>query len=783
VSALLRRLLDPAYLYAQRAGAVEPFGAPSLVLLCGLLVGAVLTWHGRWRWARDSAGRRGWTVAASALLVAGVLYAGRRAIGGPLSARVWYLSALGVAVLASAVALYDAWGRRGPRRAPWLGQTLDAAMLRLEAGAPMLPGGVTLALAAVHLGGMAALIAWHEAGWWLPALAVACLAAAGWRRVEVLTPLFVAYAGWALRAVVGGPLGVATRRYLAFPYPDPWSPWFDTRIGHGAVTLLVGVGGTVLATGAYTVRRLGLAPRARQRLLAAAVLVGAALWFLALVVTHRSAGATGSDPFCYLQMAADLAHTGSARHTYPLATLLWARGLPTWPAVPVGYHPPDAAGGAVTVWPIGWPLLLAGLLRLGGEGLALWGAPLCALGAAGLTYLLAREAAGAAGEREEGPLAGALAAAILLTSQEGALRALVPMADAAAQALAVAAMLALWRAQRTDRLAGSALAGLLLAGAYGVRHPLLPLGLAALPAYLGAPWRRRRRLAHLGVYGVAALAGALPDLAYHRWAFGSPWVPESPEGDLLSWRHIGPSLEAMLHGGWLRRAEFGYLVPFILIGIGWQWRDGQRRALAASCAVGLVGTVLLNLSYSALRLRDLLSVFAWGALWAGWGMVALWRWAASAREGARRRRALVLLAMAMALAARASPVLALPWQEGVWTFGYVTAAQRDAYAALAEALPPDAVVATGLGAGAVARYTGREVVRPDAWTDDELLAFVALLGEQRRPLYVLLDGEEMSDVLARGILAVAPAGTFDLPVMGRGGQWQPGPAVLYAVRP
>ena len=312
--------------------------------------------------------------------------------------------------------------------------------------------------------------------------------------------------------------------------------------------------------------------------------------------------------------------------------------------------------------------------------------------------------------------------------------------------LAVAAMLALWRAQRTDRLAGSALAGLLLAGAHGAA-PLAP-GRRCPPTWghpgdgAGVPGAPRRLWCRRA-------AGALPDLAYHRWAFGSPWVPESPEGDLLSWRHIGPSLEAMLHGGWLRRAEFGYLVPFILIGIGWQWRDGQRRALAASCAVGLVGTVLLNLSYSALRLRDLLSVFAWGALWAGWGMVALWRWAASAREGARRRRALVLLAMAMALAARASPVLALPWQEGVWTFGYVTAAQRDAYAALAEALPPDAVVATGLGAGAVARYTGREVVRPDAWTDDEPLAFVALLGEQRRPPRAP-GWEEMSDVLARG---------------------------------
>ena len=776
--ALLRHLLDPAYLFAQRTGPGEAWGVAHLALVGCLLAGAALAWRRRRLLPGERVERGMWAASAGTLLAAGALCAAQRVTAGPLSARAWYLSAMGVGVTLAA----GATTRRPLARFTWLAQSLDAATGRLRPQAPFLPATATIPLAAAHLAGMAALLSWREAGWWLPALALGCLGVAGWRRVEVLTPLFVSYAGWALRALVGDALGVETWRYLAFPYPDPWSLWFDAGAGYSAATLTVGVGGTLLATGAYAMRRLGVGASTRRRVVAAALAGAAVLWFVAMVAAHRSHGATGSDAFCYLQMAVDLARHGAARHTYPLAALLWEHGLPAWPAVPVGYHPPDPAGGAVTVWPIGWPVLLAGLVRLGGEGLALWGAPLCALVAAGLTYLLAREAAGGE-DSSDAALAGALAAGVLLTSPEGALRALAPMADAAAQALAAGTILCLWRGRSRDRLLWSALAGLLLAWAYWVRHPLLPLGLAALPAILVTPWSWRRRMAHLGVLSAAALVGALPDLAYHQRAFGSIWTAESPEWFLLSWRHIVPSLGAMLRDGWLRREEFGYLAPFILAGIAWQWRHPRRRAMAATLTTGLLGALLFNLAYSALRLRDLLPLFPWGALWAGWGMLAAWRWATSRAEGGRLRRAAVLLAIAMALAARASPSLGLPWREGVWTFGHVTASQRDAYDALAAALPPDAVVAAGLNAGAVGHYTGRDAVRPGPWTGEERAAFAALLSERGRPLYLLVDGEEMEDVLvwARDSLALEPAGSFDIPMMGRGGQWQEGPATLYAV--
>jgi len=236
----------------------------------------------------------------------------------------------------------------------------------------------------------------------------------------------------------------------------------------------------------------------------------------------------------------------------------------------------------------------------------------------------------------------------------------------------------------------------------------------------------------------------------------------------------------MLRDGWLRREEFGYLAPLVVVGIGTQWHDPRRRAAAATLWAGFGGVLLLNLAYSALRLRDLLSLFPWVALWSAWGMAALWRWATSA-QGGRLPRAAVSLAIATALAARAAPTLELPWIDGVWTFGHVTARQRTAFDALAAALPPDAVVATGLNAGAVMRYAGRDAVRPGAWDEEQFAALAALLAERGRSLYLLVDGEEMEEILARtsARLEAEPVGTFDLPMMGRGGQWQEGRATLY----
>jgi len=241
---------------------------------------------------------------------------------------------------------------------------------------------------------------------------------------------------------------------------------------------------------------------------------------------------------------------------------------------------------------------------------------------------------------------------------------------------------------------------------------------------------------------------------------------------------------AMLRDGGLRREEFGYLAPLVVAGLVWQWRRETRRPAAATLTLGFGGALLLNLAYGALRLRDLLSLFPWLALWAGWGAMALWRWAGAGRHGRRARRALVLLGVVMALSARAAPTLLLPWRGDAGDFGHVSAEQRAGFDALAAALPPEAVVATGLNAGAVTRYTGRETLRPAAWSDDEWATAAALLEARGRRLYLLVDGEEMEAVLARSraLFALAPVGEYAIPCMGRGGQRLPGRAALYTVK-
>jgi hypothetical protein len=505
----------------------------------------------------------------------------------------------------------------------------------------------------------------------------------------------------------------------------------------------------------------------------------AAGWYLAAVAVHLSHGATGSDPFCYLQMAADLAEHGTARGAFGAVTAAHAAGVPLWPAVPVGYHPPAADGLAATVWPIGWPLLLAPLYRLGGEALALWGAPLAALAAAALAGHLAAGAGLSVPGRNRRPLAalaaGGLAAALWLTSPEVVDRTLVPMGDAAAAALAALTLLALRRAGATDRLRWSALAGLAWGAAYFVRHPLLGLGLAAAPAFLGAPWPWRRRLAHLAAFGGVALLAALPDLAYHAWAFGSPWIAESPEWHLLGLRYLPGNLAAVADEFW-RRGEWGYLAPLAFLGAGATWRrGGDVRREGVAWAVALAGIAAMPLCYGALRPRDLIPLFPLLAAWTARGAVEVGRMAGRGRTAA-------LAATLLLLAARFAPGADLPGRTAVASFGHVSAAQRAGFETLAALLPADAVVGAGLNAGAVARYTGRDAVRPAAWSAAEWAAYRAALGG--RAVYLLDDGEEMAAWLARQDAAVLePVATLDLPTMAAGGAPLSRPATLYRLAP
>ena len=571
---LLRHLLQASYLYALESSPMGRWSTATPVWV-GLFSLAILaTWL--W-WRRAPLGSTERWAANLSLWSASIgmsLVLVRPGVGGPCSARIWFLSCAGMSLLAPAMYwLSRLHVLRG------LAPVQDALALMLPSNEALLSSPWAAILVLAQGLGLAALVRYGGMGLWSVALALASLAGVALvcrsglsarRFVSLIAilwaPLFLPYLTLVARLILDGGLGVDSLVYQAFPYPDPLSPWLDLR-----VTCTAGVAWMLLVGASMVWRsRMGGGRQPAAVSLAGALFVLGLSWFAASVARHLSHGVTGSDPFCYLQMADDLASTGSPLHAFPLVEAVRQIGLEVWPAVHVGYHPPATGILAPTVWPIGWPLLLVPFLALGGEGLALWAAPLFALVSAALTLHLMREVwqDGAAGQRR---LAGALAAVVLLTSREALLRSLVPMADAAAQLLTVLTLLCLARARRTNMLVWVGLAGIALGGAYFVRHPLLPLALGVVP-FLIAPWPRRRRLCHLAVFGGAALLTALPDLAYHAVVWGSLWRAESPEWFLISWRNIWPTFRAMVTQGWLRKSEFGYLWPFVALGLWRHWR-------------------------------------------------------------------------------------------------------------------------------------------------------------------------------------------------------------------
>ena len=640
--------------------------------------------------------------------------------------------------------------------------------------------------ALVHCLGLCILAEHESLGWWPALLSLACLLlVAGAQRyaikrqslsclrMEILTPLLLPYVTSLLRWLLINELGIDVDLYQAFPYPDLWSPWFDLRI-----MITVGMAWVVLSTGVFLWR---CAPdHYRSPALPGGILLLLSLiWYVAVVAIHRSHGVSGSDPYCYTQMAVDLAEHGTALHDFPLTSLAREAGIPVWPTVHVGYHPPGPGLRAATVWPIGWPVILAPLYWLGGESALLWAASAFAVVSALLTWRLARDLCPNV-ERQGVWLAGGLAAFVLLTSYEATLRSLVPMADTAAQTFSVLTLLFLVWARRRNALLWSGLAGASFALAYFVRHPQFFLGLAALPVMLVNTWSWRRKLQHLLVFAGVALLFSIPDVLYRTTTFDSPWATESAEWSLISWHNIRPTFAALLRDGWLRRNEFGYLVPVVVYGVWEQWRESDERQWAMIMWASFAGVLLFHLCYSALRLRDLVAVFPWLGLWAGRGIVGLWRHAGRS-PSQEAKRILVLLVILTALGARTAQTLAMPWSPRVWTFGYVSATERDGYTQLSDCLPVDAVLGTGLNSGAIERYTGHRTVRPSYWSDEELARFVRVLREAGQPLYLLDDGEEMELFLQRvqPTFSFHRIGEFTLPTFGLGGQDYVRQAVLY----
>ena len=780
--AFLRHVLDARYLYAVQDTDSSGWSAAHTVALLALLVLAIPA--ARRAFGPRAPDRAPWStvIAMSSFMSATLLLVTRAFALGALSARIWWISAFVLGLAATAAGLVARVTRSSSVR-----------LLAKSMACSLQPGDQPLdavwqGLAWVgHVAGMGLLVACREPGLSvvLP-VGVLCIfvSAVGASprmrrrlRIEALTPFAFVYATAALRWLVRAGLGVDTGPYAAFPFPDPWSPFFDPQ-----VTNALGIAWTLLSTAALVCRGCRIAPDDGARWLGAAVLVGALLWYAVTVARHRSHGATGSDPYCYLQMASDMARTGTVLHAFPLADLAREAGVTVWPIAHVGYHPPSEGGLTATVWPIGWPLLLAPFLWLGGEALGMWVASaFVALSA----LLLAATAIELSGQGRSAPewLVGGLAGGLILTSAEVVTRSLVPMADAAAQCLSVATLFCLLRARRRDGLAWSALAGASLGWAYFVRHGQLFLLLGTAPTYGLAQWPRRRKAQHLFTYFLSALAFALPDLAYHTCVFGSPWSVESTEWSLLSLANVWPNFIRILRDGWLRRNEFGHLLILAFAGVLGQRRNLPERGVALGLWLSIAGVLVFHLSYGPLRLRDLLALFPLATLIVARGITSLWERAGSGPM-ATNRRAAVLLFTLFLLCARTAGTLAMPTQARVAVFGHLSPEERAAFASLADDLPPGAVLGAGLNSGALERYARVTTVRPAAWSEDEIASVVHALDDRGTPLYLLDDSEEMTSLVVEVSCRydLLPLKSYVLPDFGRGGEQGEGVARLYLLR-
>jgi len=557
------------------------------------------------------------------------------------------------------------------------------------------------------------------------------------------------------------------------------------RIGwwQQAPVLPVGPALAILAACAWAYQLYTLWPAARRAFAwaPAALASGVGLaWAAWACFTLYARGVTGSDPYCYVQMAVDLARYGTVLHRFPLAPLAEALQIDLEPVLHVGYRLPLQGGEwAPTVWPVGHSVLLGLAGKLAGEQAIYLATPLMALASIGATAwlgaLLFRDL-----PQPSAWLGGAVAGLLLATSFEQLRWTLVHMADISAQLFSCLTIALTWLGTVRARRRTLAAAGLALAMAYWIRHTQLAMALPALALVATAdPQRpRRARLGDGAAYLGASLLGAVPDLWYHTLLFGSPLRPESKELALYALRAV-PATTLLTLRECLSQRELLYFAPFLLAGTLFLARHNRRAGLALALWLG--GLWAVQAPYSSLRVRDLLPALPALTLLAGYGVAALLHRAARWR---RQAATVVALAAVGLFWLRTADTALLPWRHNFNNFGYLWPSQRQEFMHLQTRIEPDAVVGATLNTGAVDLYAGRDAFVPTGWTPGDLRRFLQALGHQGRPAYLLNDGTEMGAVLTavQAYARISPVATLrQIPFYAPDGGSELKDVVLYRV--
>ena len=659
---------------------------------------------------------------------------------------------------------------------------------KLDVVQPPLPLLTSLLLGGVHAAGLLGLALHYRCHLGYPLLVLAVvspqlLLSARVRRWQVhlegLAPLFLAYGVLLARLL----LLVAAKLsgYPHFSLPSPWNGLLNVDFA-AFVALPWAFLLQADAVLRYLQRQKWMLPGLAAALLLFSFIWGAYTYFH--LCTH---GVTGTDPYCYAQMAVDLVRQGLPVHQFPLAVRMQQLGVSAEAGVHLGYHLPfDAAGRAATVWPVGQSALLALGYRLAGERGLYWTTPLLGLlsllALVLLSWELLRDRA-----KEERLLVSAVAAFLLATSCAQLERLVVPMADAATQ-LFTALTVWLWlRAMREPRHKSWALlAGLSFASAYWVRHTQLVLAVSVLflAAVTAAP--RRFKAGALAWFALSAALAAAPDLLYHRWAMGAWLRPESLELRHFSWAFVAPMAMRMVRE-LLTAREFLIVSPWVVVGAWWQWR--RQRTGFGLLSTWVLAIVAVHLPYEALRLRDLLSVYPVLCFWAGCGVLVLWRAVQENRACSRFPlflRGLVYGYLALALLLlRAKPTLELFCASDFNTFGRLNPSQRQAFVQIAQNTESSAWIGASLNGGALELHSSRQAFRPAVWSEQELFLFLDDALAQDRQLYLLDDGLEMAAplVAARQRYDLRWVGWYDIPFYHPGGGSTGGRVALYRLHP
>jgi hypothetical protein len=782
-----RTLISPEYLVVDQSG---PLGRAWLLyglaaaLFASGIVGAL------WVLVRPTSRTRAQAVRAWAqfeflLCGAGLCTVVGRILGWPgWSARIWPLTLAALAIV-GLVAYVLRRVELPPRFDSQLRVLALSPLPQHETGeqAPKTLTPHFLLDLSIHLAGITLVLSarYGLPAWAAPLVLLALLApqvpsiARRQPNTAALSPLLVAYGATLVWLLYRG-LGITVIGWQGNAFPNPMVSLFY-------------VDAIVAATAVYALLcQAGIMSRAQSRpaLLwrwpVVGLLVATAVWSGVVYLGKRTHGATASDPYAYAQMAVDLADRGTFQHRFSLFQEVGPLDISGTPLLPVGYHiPRNELGDSPSVWATGASVLLAAGYRVLGETGLYVTTPIVALLALVVTWALVQELL-----RDEAEpvrlLTGAITVALLATSPEHVDRLLVPMADAAAQLFTILTLLFTLRAmrliegRRRQAAASLIIAGASFACAYWVRHTQLVLALPIALALL-LPMRRRKASAlkvawPLALVFAVSLIAAIPDITYRVRVFGGLLATETSELPSMHLRYAGPVAWETLRSS-LVAGEWGFLFPFALYG-GYLLARWHPRATAV-LGSAFFAILLVHLPYRFLRLRDLLSAFPLFDLAVAYGAVMLVRRARNLgrqpRCHARLGRGLLPVAViswvVLSLALARWAMLDDLWKPGWASFGFVRAEQRAAFDRMSALTPPEGIVGASLNAGAVTMYTGRDTVRPyDTWTEKDWLTFLEAMQARHRPVYLLDDGNLMSDFIdkQRVRLRVTPIEELEIPL-------------------